>query len=130
MIATEDDIPRIVEWGRQFHAASPYRALPYAPESVAAAVRSLMEGGIVLISDKGMAAAMMGPLWFSDGLAAQECFWWGDASLRQGLEDWARSRGCSTFSMICLENEKAPVMARLYRTQGYQPCEHHFMKAL
>lgn len=130
MIATEADLPRIVEWGRQFHAISPYAGLPYAPERVAETVRGLMESGVVLISETGMAAAVMAPLWFADGLAAQEVFWWGDASLRQGLEDWARANGCTTFSMICLENEKAPVMARLYRMQGYRPCEHHFVKVL
>lgn len=130
MIATEADIPRILEWGRQFHAMSPYSDMVFAPERVEATIRNLMEIGVVLISDTGMAAAVMAPLWFSEGLAAQEVFWWGDAALRQGLEDWARASGCATFSMICLENEKAPVMARLYRMQGYQACEHHFMKVL
>lgn len=130
MIATEADLPQIVAWGERFHAASPYSHLPYDGEKVAATVSGLMQTGIVLISETGMAAAVKGPLWFSEGEAAQEVFWWGDASLRQGLEDWARREGCQSFSMICLENAKAPVMARLYRMQGYTPCEHHFMKVL
>lgn len=128
--ATEADIPQILAWGREFHAASPYSALPYSPERVEAAIRQVMQAGIVLVSDKGMAAAQMGEIWFCEGIAAQELFWWGDASLRAGLEDWARENGASLFAMVCLENDKTPVLSRFYRMQGYRPVEHHFLKVL
>jgi hypothetical protein len=128
--AVESDIPQLIQWGSEFHAASPYADIPYAPERVEATLRQVMQTGIVLVSETGMAAAMLGPLWFSEGVAAQELFWWGDAGLRDGLEEWARENGASLFAMVCLENEKAPVLCRFYRMQGYRPVEHHFLKVL
>jgi len=137
--ATSDDIPHLVELGGKFHAASPYAHLPYVPERVAATVQHLLGAGHVVVSDvggiKGMSAAMAGPMWFSDVPAAQELFWWSDGSgeaheLRAALEKWAKAQGCALFVMVCLENDKAPVLARLYRRDGYQPVEHHFIRRL
>jgi len=137
--ATPEDIPALVELGKKFHAASPYAHLPYVPERVASTVAHILEAGCVMVSDvdgvRGMSAAMAGPMWFSDVPAAQELFWWSDGSgeaheLRAALEAWARDQGCALFVMVCLENEKAPVLARLYRRDGYQPVEHHFIRRL
>lgn len=128
--ATPDDIPQLLVWGREFHAASPYRERPYSAERVSNVLRHMMEHGVVLISEKGMAGALKAPMWFTEGEVAQELFWWGDASLRQGLEDWAEEQGCVAFTMVCLENDKAPALSRLYRMNGFQMTEHHFMKGL
>lgn len=137
--ATPQDVPALVELGRFFHAASPYAHLPYVPERVATTLQHLMVTGFVVVSEvdgiKGMSAAMAGPMWFSDVPAAQELFWWSDGSgeaheLRAALEDWAKDQGCALFVMVCLENDKAPVLARLYRRDGYQPVEHHFIRRL
>lgn len=126
--ATYEDIPQLIEWGREFHAASPYADREYSPERVENVLKGMINTGIVLISDKGMAGALKAPLWFADGDIAQELFWWGDAELREGLEDWAKSEGVAGFTMVCLENEKAPVLSRLYRMKGYALTEHHFLR--
>ena len=132
--ATAGDIPQIVAWGEKFHAASPFAAYPYAPERVAGTVEQLLEVGCVLVSETGMAAAISAECWFAGVKSAQELFWWSEGhdgiELRQALEDWAREQGCQTFAMICLENEKTPVLTRLYRRAGYVPMEHHFTKRL
>lgn len=128
--ATEQDIPQLLVWGRKFHANSPYKDREYNPERVSNVLRHMLEHGVVLISETGMAGALKAPLWFTDGDVAQELFWWGDASLRQGLEDWAKANGCVAFTMVCLENDKAPALSRLYRMNGFQMTEHHFLKVL
>jgi hypothetical protein len=50
--------------------------------------------------------------------------------MREAIEAWAKAQGCEQFAMICLENERAPLMARVYRRAGYRATEHHFMRAL
>lgn len=139
--ATAGDIPQIVVLGRRFHAASPYSNLAYDAGKVAETVTHLMETGVVVVCDqdgiKGVAAAMKGAIWFTSGqTSAQELFWYAEDcgreshGLREALEAWAKSEGCAGFSMVCLENPKAPTLARLYRMGGYRSTEHHFLKVL
>jgi len=133
--ATIDDVPRLIELGRCFHAASPYNAMEYDASRVKQTLESVLESGIVVVSGNpvdGMAAAIKAPMWFTDGLAAQELFLWGSQGkgLRMALEAWASAEGCETFSMVCLENERTPTLVRMYRMAGYHPTERHFVKAL
>jgi len=139
--AVAGDIPALVEMGRKFHAASPVADLPYSPEAAGAVCAALIEtGGLFVIETdgavRGMAGAVASPTWFGSAKAGQELFWWADGcgsealDLRRRLEDWARDQGCVRFSMICLEDPRAPVLARLYRREGYAPVEYHFMKEL
>jgi len=133
--ATEADIPRLIDLGRLFHARSPYRDKFYNPERVAQTLKSVIETGTVFVSGDpihSMGAAIKGPMWFSEGEAAQELFLWGQDGkmIREALEEWATGQGCESFSMVCLEDGKAAQMTRLYRMAGYQPAERHFLKAL
>ena len=134
-LATKADIPQIVELGRLFHAKSTYRDKAYSPERVALTVKSVIETGTVLVSGypiHSMGAAIKGPMWFTEGETAQELFLWGQDGkmIREGLERWAADHGCEFFAMICLEDDKAVQMTRLYRMAGYVPVERHFLKAL
>lgn len=134
-LATESDIPALVELGQRFHAASPYRAMQYEPERVAQTLKAVIGTGTVFVSGEpvhSMGAAIKGPMWFSSGEAAQELFLWGKDGkmIRQALEKWATDQGCESFSMVCLEDDKAVQMTRLYRMAGYVPVERHFLKAL
>ena len=133
--ATTDDIPALLVLGEQFHLASPYAHLPFDTVRVTNTLNAAMNDGIVVVHGDpvdGMAGAIKGPLWFADGFAAQELFLWGRGGkeLRLALEAWARREGCGTFSMVCLENERFPVISRMYRMAGYHPTEHHFVKSL
>jgi hypothetical protein len=134
-LAVEADIPAIVELGRLFHARSSYADKTYSPEKVTATVKAVIETGTVLVSGDpihSMGAAIKGPMWFSEGDAAQELFLWGPDGkmIREALEAWATDQGCDSFSMVCLEDDKAVQMTRLYRMAGYKPVERHFLKAL
>lgn len=134
-LATPDDIPAIVELGRLFHERSPYSSKPYSEQRVANTLLSVIENGIVVVSGHpidSMGAAIKGPMWFTDGFAAQELFLWGPSGkmIREALEAWATDQGCESFSMVCLEDGKAAQMTRLYRMAGYVPVERHFLKAL
>ena len=133
--ANEGDIPALIELGRLFHSRTPYGNLAYDPNRVADVLRNVMATGTVIVSGDpihSMGAAIKGPMWFSTGEAAQELFLWGQDGkmIRTGLEDWAADQGCESFSMVCLEDDKAVQMTRLYRMAGYRPVERHFLKAL
>ena len=139
--ADTGDIPALTALGRRFHAASPVSGLSYDPEKVSGVCEALIgTGGLFVIEQdgavKGMAGAIAAQTWFGSATVGQELFWWADGcgaealELRRALEAWAKEQGCALFSMICLENPKADVLARLYRREGYRPVEHHFLKEL
>lgn len=133
--AVEADIPALIELGRLFHARSPYGNKEYNPERVALTLKSVIETGTVFVSGDpihSMGAAIKGPMWFSQGEAAQELFLWGPDGkmIREALERWATDQECESFSMVCLEDGKVAQMTRLYRMAGYVPVERHFLKAL
>lgn len=140
--AVEEDFSQMLVMARQFHAASPFAKYSFDDERFKNTCGALIPGGSVFVAEtngtvNGMAAAVVGSLWFSDDVKiGQELFWWCPdggqeaMALRQALEDWAKDQGTVLFDMVCLENEKTNVMARLYRREGYRPVERHFLKEL
>ena len=139
--AASGDIPALIRLGERFWAASPVSGLPYDPEKVSGVCEALIgTGGLFVIEQdgevRGMAGAIAAETWFGSAKVGQELFWWAEScgaealELRRRLEAWAAEQGCALFSMICLENPKADVLARLYRREGYRPVEHHFLKEL
>lgn len=133
--ARPEDMEALLAMGVVFHANSPYKDTPFNADRVEEVLLSVMESGALYVSGDpvhSMGAAIKGPTWFSYGEAAQELFLCGihGKQIREALEGWAKKEGCSSFSMVSLENEKSPQMERLYRMAGYRPAERHFVKAL
>lgn len=132
--AVAGDIPRIVEMGREFHALSPWRAVPFDPEAVAAFAARLIEGGVILISDTGMLGGVLSPLYFNPAHAiAVEMFWWakgGGGALREAFEAWASERGAWAGQMGVLGNEHAEAMGQMLQRHGYRLVESGYMKEL
>ena len=130
--ATEDDLPRMVEMGRAFHAASSWAGvIDFNEADFVATVRSLLTSGIVLVSDTGMAGALIYPQWFNrrEGVC-QELFLWGDGNLLDGLVDRARARGATAFVMGDQKTLRPEAMARWLRRKGYRETESYYVKEL
>lgn len=127
--ATHDDLPRMVEWGHEFFKVSGLVG-PFDPTIFARTLKMLIEheDGILLVSEKGMAAAMVYPSFYSDHLTGQEMFWWGDYRLMKGLEDRARELGAKSFTVASLERLKPGSVERVYLRKGYRPIEHMYVR--
>lgn len=87
-----------------------------------------------------MAGALAYPHYFNvRQKAAQELFWWvrpdkrgGPAGVRllRELESWARAKGCTTLTMICLPALKESPAERVYQRSGYRAAERGYIKGL
>lgn len=132
MIATEADLPLIVELAREAHKGSIWEAMGTNPdpESIRASALSLMarDDAAVFVCDRGVLMLARLPLWFDHAESvAHEIFYYatkgGDALRREG-ERWAGS-GLGTLS----RHETTDVrLEKLYRRGGYVPIEHTFIR--
>lgn len=144
--AVISDLARLQDMGARFFAASGLdRWFHYKPRCFSQVCANFMtsDKAVILVGEGqmgaiAMAAALAYPCWFdAEHLTAQELFWWVDptqrggpmgAHLRQGLEDWARGKGCLTMEMGALEAARPEALAHLYERQGYGPKERVFCK--
>lgn len=146
--AVANDLPCLGTMGAKFFAASGLaKWFNYRPDCFSQVCKKLIrrDDGLLLVGEgpKGavaMAGAMSYPCWFDDRhLTCQELFWWVEpthrgslfgAELRQGMEDWARDKGCLTMEMGALEASRPEALARLYKRDGYGPKERIYCKRL
>ncbi len=146
--AVISDLSRLEGMGASFFAASGLEKwFRYKPRCFSQVCADFMASNqaVILVGEGqmgavGMAAAVAYPVWFdSEHLTAQELFWWVEplhrggamgAALRNGLEDWARGRGCLTIEMGALEASRPEALAHLYERKGYGPKESIFCKRL
>lgn len=111
-------------------------------ESMCRTLMQLMgnEDAALFVADGGLAAALAYPHYFNAReKTAQELFWWVRPEKRGGpigvrllraLEQWARSRGCKTLSMICLPALSESPAERMYQRLGYRASERSYIKRL
>lgn len=132
MIATEADIPLIVDLCAEAHVGSVWEDVgaEFDPESCEEAIRALMENpdAVVLVCDRGTLWLMRFPLWFNRAeTITREIFFYatrgGDALRREG-ERWA-GPGLMTLSR---HDKTSPRLETLYRRAGYRPIEHDFIR--
>ena len=129
MIATHDDLDRIVDMGALFHAHSPWREVPYDREAVRTFAANTIDNGIIFVSDIGMCGGMVHPLYFSpETRIGIEFFWWKGSELRTAFEDWCHAQGAYGVQFSALADEHLPAVARLYRMAGFEPAETAFVK--
>lgn len=143
-----EDIPAMVNMGRDFFCASGYADITvYDAASAEATLRMLIEQessiAIVAVADDkivGMAAAMTFPLYLNHAhYSGQELFWWLSPQYRgtrlgleliNGLESTAKSKGCHSFVMMSLDRSMPERLDRLYRKRGYRRSEHTYIRKL
>lgn len=132
MIATEADLPLIIELGAEAHAGSVWDDVGtvFDPESYEISCRSLMEreDAEVFVCDRGTLWLAKFPLFFNHAeILTSEIFFYatagGDALRREG-ERWAGS-GLLT---MCRHDKTDPRLDSLYRRAGYAPIEHTFIR--
>ena len=132
--AKHSDIPALLEMGVQFHAYSPWSALPYDRDAVRGVLETAIDQGGVWMSESGMCGGVIHPLYFSPTKRiAAELFWWsptGGRELRQAFETWAKDHGASHIQCSALHDEHLPAVTRLYERAGYRPAEVSFVKEL
>jgi GNAT superfamily N-acetyltransferase len=147
-LAVISDLDRLQDMGARFFGASGLdRWFHYKPRCFSRVCADFMASDkTVLLVGEGqmgavaMASAMAYPVWFDhEHLTAQEVFWWVEpqhrggslgTELRQGLEDWARNKGCLTMEMGALEASRPEILAQLYERKGYGAKERIFCKRL
>lgn len=131
MIATHDDIPRLIEMGRRFHAASGL-AMGFDPQAVEGFLTGLIERGAVFATARGAIGGMaISPYCDPQWKIAVELFWWAEGDglrLLRAFEGWAREIGADEVRMTSLA--ALPRADRLLRFVGYAPAEISYTRAV
>ncbi len=136
-LATEADIPALVEMGRRFHAMSPHKPVgDYDGAAVERVLRFLMTNpdGIVLTNGEGMIAGLIAPVFFAPTIRmGEESSWWaekGGKELLEAFEEETVKRGGNCAMVSTLAGDREPPIERIMRRAGYLPIERRWMKAL
>jgi hypothetical protein len=144
--ASPSDIPRLVEMGRNLHAATGDRAIaPYSEKDTATFFANLIGDGpgMALALDDvtgtyGMMAGIVSPLYFNFSVTVcQELFIWAEPGHRGGfpyilwgIEQHAKARGADMMIMAASELLRPKPMQRLLEMSGYKPFERLYVKEL
>lgn len=137
-IATEADIPVLVEIGRKFHAMSPHKPVgPFDAEAVGRVLVMLIAhpDGLVMTNGVGAIGGMIAPVYFSPGVKMmEEHFWFSDIGggrdLLRAFENVSRETGADYVMLSTLENDKSQVIDRVVSRMGFIPIERRYMKDL
>lgn len=138
-LATEPDIPRLVEMGQRFRQETAYaKFLADNPEKMAELGRKLIAGnGLLLAECDGGIFGMLGfivyPHFISGEMMAGEVFWWVDPEHRgegfkllRHMEKMARLAGAKHMQMIAPTDR----VASFYERVGYSQVETTYQKSL
>lgn len=142
--ATLDDVPALVEIGREFYDLTKIGDIEFCEDSVGTMIQTLITGELstVFVNEELTATigGMLYPFWVNTAyLAGNELFWWVSEQGRGGsagrelwttLEKWAKTEGCTLFQMMCLEGFEPSRISKMYQRRGYVPLEHVFTKVL
>lgn len=130
--ATHDDIPRICDLGRDFHAYSPWSEVPFDRDSVADFSRRLIDSGVIFLSDDGICGGLLNPLYFNpSAVVAVELFWWAPTegrALRLAFEEWAQEMGAYAVQFSALGDHKSETVGALFKRAGYRKVETGYLK--
>lgn len=144
----EKDLPRVLELGRHFLAASPYSDLRFSEEATEAYLRSCLvnpEERICILSMDGEGNAVgallahVSTVPFSTDKVATELAWWVEPEyrnsrrgleLKQAYEFWARKMGATKISMALIKTEHGPLLHKLYTKNGYYEAETAYVKSV
>lgn len=144
--ATINDIPTIIEMGREFCVSAGWTEIvAYDDASIEASLCNMIEGEnfsllVACNGDEiiGMAGSAYSPFYFNyDHKTGSEMFFWINPAHRgRGLdlldhmERDAREAGCASFSMGAMDRLRPEATGRLYLRRGYRPNEHTWIRRL
>ena len=133
MIATEDDLPKIVTLGKRFHeSANPGGVFCPGVFWDFCLRLIVLDTGNIFLSRDGMLGALIAPLpWDNTYKVAREAFWWSEDGHGRALvgeyEEWARPIS-DEGRMGFLENMKPLAVMRLLSRMGYEIKETEMVK--
>ena len=131
VIATEADLPRILEYAKAFHEYSPWSRYPMDEAATEIYARNVMAGGVILLSETGMIGGLLSPVPFApDLVVGVELFWWGDGHLKRDFEAWCRERGAKAVQFSALADDRSAAMDRLFLKDGFRRVETGYLKDL
>lgn len=130
MIATEADIPLIVDLALEAHAGSVWEEFAdTVTADIEASVRALMarDDAAVFVSERGVLMLATVPVWFNHAVKiAHEVFFYatkgGDALRREGKR-WAAGK----LITISRHERTDPRLEKLLTRAGLVPIEHTFI---
>jgi len=133
--ADYNDIPDLIAMGREMHAASRYRVLPFAPEKLSELLLVLItEGsmGVVLVAEDqgrivGTMIGMCNPFWASEALVATDLALYVDPAARglgvaKALACYFRSEAEQRGAMLVQVGSTTglPGAPDMYRSIGFK----------
>lgn len=129
--ATLEDMKQCVDLARRFHAQSIWSDIPFDEPSVTASLTHTLTMGVIFLNEDGFLGAIPAPLLFNQGhVIAYEQFWFAGSdgqALIRAYEAWADDIGAYPL-MVCLEDERADLMTKLFKRRGYTPAERYFVR--
>lgn len=137
--ATLDDLDEVFELSRVFHAYSVHRDIEIDEGHWRAALQAWIGpsdalNGAVFLSENGLCAGLIHPLYFNPSiLVAAELMWWAPkdgAALRLAFEAWAEEQGARIVQFSSMADERRSAVERLFRRAGYAPVETIHFKRL
>lgn len=146
-IATLSDLPKLMDFAKEFHKESPYRDLKFSYAKTWESYKNVISGdrlnAIVLIAvdgetPVGMVAAIADSPVFSEEKISTELCWFISKKYRnsrkafilfQAYEEWAKRIGCDHIqSAFLLEGESQANLDKFYSKKGYRPIEVSYIK--
>jgi len=147
--ATEQDLDKIVTLGKVFFQETQYSKIgtEYDFDTIMSTCKKMITepSGVIFVEEDtqsgallGMAACMTYTLYLNARhLTGSELFWYVipvarhngiGHKLLEGIENWARNKGCDSLSMVTLR--PGDPAAKLYERAGYTLSEVHYLKGL
>jgi hypothetical protein len=135
--ATPGDFPAMLLMAEKFIEKAWAGIVPFDAASCGDLLASLHDTGILLVTESrdGMIGVIVTPWHFNrDVMTALELFWWcegkGGRELRKEAERLAREAGATTINMGRMEGMRDAALDRIYRSDGFRPNEHIYIKEL
>jgi GNAT superfamily N-acetyltransferase len=150
--AEVEDLPAIMDMGRQFFDQAWKGIFDWDETSVFDTLAGLMSRGILLVAVEdatkkgwglyprfvvvGMIGGTLAPMYFDKStLIAQELFWWVQPGCRgsglklfKAFEQEARKRGADVVAMNGVESIRGETVGRFYEREGFVCTERTYLK--
>lgn len=141
--ANLEDVPRIIELAKQFHAVSGYECLELDDDTMQRLAFTSIEQSLCPVAEVngeivGFLLGLQFPaLMNANVMVGTEIAWWVEPEHRNKpigvrllkyVEQQAKSKGLKYWSMMCLEQLNADGLESIYERMGYKKAERTYMR--
>ena len=138
--ATVNDIPKMIEIGKNLASSTTYKSVNYSEERIEKTIRTLIEHGFCVVAEKNgeIVGGMMGDVytpWYSNDRMGIDYTLYIEREHRNGLlavkmikkfEQWCISMGVKQIRPGIGTGDKNVI--RMYKALGYQSVGEWFLK--